>query len=150
MPNFPVLRSEKSGDEYEPRAFDVFGPKILRPEGLSRLRHSKPGALLSGPAITESSRTFLANCMPSSTLRVGTAQQVVALAIRARSELSLTNLNCWPWSPESSRSERHYMRFQLTTVSCEAPKVRRRPSGGTARRLPAGDRRGGHSSPAGQ
>jgi len=27
--NFPVLRSEKSGDEYELRAFNVFGPKIL-------------------------------------------------------------------------------------------------------------------------
>lgn len=29
MRGLPVLRSEKSGDEYEPRAFNVFGPKIL-------------------------------------------------------------------------------------------------------------------------
>lgn len=29
MRDLPVLRSEKSGDNYEPRAFDVFGPKIF-------------------------------------------------------------------------------------------------------------------------
>jgi len=29
MSRLPVLRSSKSGDDYEPRAFDVFGPKIL-------------------------------------------------------------------------------------------------------------------------
>ena len=29
MRGLPVLRSEKQGDTYEPRAFDVFGPKII-------------------------------------------------------------------------------------------------------------------------
>jgi hypothetical protein len=29
MRGLPVLRAEKSGDNYEPRPFDVFGPKIL-------------------------------------------------------------------------------------------------------------------------
>jgi hypothetical protein len=29
MRGMPVLRSEKNGDGYDPRAFDVFGPKIL-------------------------------------------------------------------------------------------------------------------------
>jgi hypothetical protein len=29
MHGIPVLRAEKSGDNYEPRPFDVFGPKIL-------------------------------------------------------------------------------------------------------------------------
>jgi hypothetical protein len=29
MKGLPVLRSEKVGDTYEPRAFDVFGPKII-------------------------------------------------------------------------------------------------------------------------
>jgi hypothetical protein len=29
MRGLPVLRAEKSGDNYEPRTFDVFGPKIL-------------------------------------------------------------------------------------------------------------------------
>jgi len=29
MKGVPVLRSDKSGDGYEPRAFDVFGPKVI-------------------------------------------------------------------------------------------------------------------------
>jgi hypothetical protein len=29
MRGAPVLRSDKSGDSYEPRAFDVFGPKVI-------------------------------------------------------------------------------------------------------------------------
>lgn len=42
MKGVPVLRSEKVGDSYEPRAFDVFGPKVI-----ANRRRFEDGALES-------------------------------------------------------------------------------------------------------
>jgi hypothetical protein len=105
MRGIPVLRSDKDGDSYEPRAFDVFGPKIMSTVRTSRTGLLKPAALLCGPRKAISAPISRAN-YPQSSLpkRWNFGTNSCAGGLRTTRPSRPTSHSCSTWNRGLPRS----------------------------------------------
>jgi hypothetical protein len=118
MRGMPVLRASKNGDDYDGRAFDVFGPKILttRKEFEDHALETRCLTLRTGDR--KYGQMCRANCHQRSTLRPWNCETSSSGGdSRTSSESSLTSRNCSTWSRGSPRSARRYTAFRLMTAS---------------------------------